>query len=151
MNIGKNPADLKLRVNTPRWLRLSSWFAVAAWALGIIGLSSLSGPEVAKVNIFKVWDKAAHFTAFAVGAVLLALALRWNSAWPWPRIVCVSIAAVSIFGGTDEWHQLYTPHRSGGDLGDWIADTLGAIAGAAATSFIHARYPLKNRTAPHGA
>lgn len=147
----KNRAHLKFRVNTSRWLRLGSWFAVAAWALGIIGLSSLSGPEVAKINIFNVWDKAAHFAAFAVGAVLLALALRWSVAWPWPRIVCVSIAAISIFGATDEWHQLYTPHRSGADLGDWTADTLGAIFGAALTSFIHARYCFKNRPAPLGA
>ena len=136
---------------TPRWLRLASWFAVAAWALGIIGLSSLSGPDVVKLNVFDVWDKAAHFTAFAVGAVLLALALRWNTAWPWPRIICVSIAAISIFGGTDEWHQLYTPKRSGADVGDWIADTLGAIVGAPALAFSHARHQLKNRPAPRGA
>lgn len=103
------------------------------------------------MNVFDIWDKAAHFTAFAVGAVLLALALKWNTAWLWPRIICVSIAAISIFGVTDEWHQLYTPHRSGADVGDWTADTLGAIAGAAVTAFIHARYSLKNRPAPRGA
>lgn len=147
----KNRAHHKLRLNTPRWLRLGSWIAVAAWALGIIGLSSLGGQEIAKINIFDLWDKAAHFAAFAVGAVLLALALRWNTAWSWPRIVCFTIAAISIFGATDEWHQLYTPHRSGADVGDWIADTLGAIAGAAATSFSHARHPHKNRPAPRGA
>jgi VanZ family protein len=147
----KNRAHLKFHVNIPRWLRLGSWFAVAAWALGIVVLSSFSGKDVAKMNLFEVSDKVAHFAAYAVGAVLLALALRWNTAWFWPRIVCVSIAAISIFGATDEWHQLYTPHRSGGDLADWIADTLGAITGAAATSFFHARHQLKNRTAPFGA
>ena len=148
----KNRAHLKHRLNTlPRWLRIGSWIAVAFWALGIFVLSSISGSEIAKMNVFDVWDKAAHFTAFAVGAVLLALALRWNTEWSWPRIVRVTIVAISIFGATDEWHQLYTPHRSGADVGDWTADTLGAIAGAAVTSFIHARYPLKNRTAPHGA
>ena len=147
----KNRAHYKHHLNTPRWLRPASWFAVAAWALGIVALSSLSGPDIGKINVFDVWDKAAHFAAFAVGAVLLALALRWNTAWSWPRIVCVSIAAISLFGGTDEWHQLYTPKRSGADVGDWIADTLGAIAGAAATAFTHARYTLKNRPAPAGA
>ena len=146
----KNRAHHKLHLNTPRWLHLASWFAVAAWALGIIFLSSLSGSDIEKINVLDVWDKAAHFTAFAAGAVLLALALRWNTAWSWPRIACVSIAAISLFGGTDEWHQLYTPHRSGADVGDWIADTLGAIAGAAAT-FFHARHQLKNRPAPAGA
>ena len=147
----KNRAHHKHRLNTPRWLRLASWIAVAAWALGIIGLSSLSGSQIETINVFDVWDKAAHFAAFAVGAVLLALALRWNTAWTWPRIVSVSIAAISIFGGTDEWHQLYTPKRSGADVGDWIADSLGAIAGAAATAFFHARHQHKNRPAPAGA
>ena len=103
------------------------------------------------MNAFEVSDKVAHFAAFAVGAVLLALALRWNTAWSWLRIVLISAVAISLYGATDEWHQLYTPHRSGGDLGDWTADTLGAIAGAAVTAFFHARYCLKNRPAPHGA
>ncbi len=147
----KNRAHLKLRVNKPRWLRFASWFAVAAWALGIFILSSMSGSRIEEMNVLNVWDKAAHFAAFAVGAVLLALALRWNSAWSWPRIVCFSVVVISLYGASDEWHQLYTPHRSGGDLGDWTADTLGAIAGAAAASFFHARHPHKNRTAPAGA
>ena len=103
------------------------------------------------MNTFDVSDKVVHFGAYAVGAVLLALALRWNTAWSWPRIAGVSIAAISLFGATDEWHQLYSPHRSGGDLADWTADALGAIAGAAATAFFHARYQLKNHPAPLGA
>jgi VanZ family protein len=136
------------RVNTPRWLRLGSWFAVAAWALTIIVLSSMSGERIEEINVLHLWDKAAHFAAFAVGGVLLALALRWNTEWDWPRIVLVSIVAVSLFGATDEWHQLYTPKRSGADVRDWFADTLGAIAGAAATSRIYAQYQRKNRPAP---
>ena len=103
------------------------------------------------MNAFDVSDKVAHFVAYAIGAVLLALALRWNTEWSWPRIVCSTIAAISLYGVTDEWHQLYTPHRSGADIGDWTADTLGGIAGAAAAAFSHARYSLKNRPAPHGA
>ena len=103
------------------------------------------------MNAFDVSDKVAHFVAYAVGAVLLTLALRWNTAWSWPRIVWFTIAAISFYGVTDEWHQLYTPHRSGGDLADWTADALGAIAGAVTAAFFHARYFCKNRPAPHGA
>ena len=138
-------------MNTPRWLRLASWFAVAGWALGIFILSSLSGKKIEEMNAFDVSDKVVHFGAYAAGAVLLALALRWNTEWSWPRIVCSTIAAISLYGVTDEWHQLYTPHRSGGDLADWTADTLGALAGALTAAFSHARYFLKNRPAPHGA
>jgi VanZ family protein len=135
-------------VNTPRWLRLGSWFAVAAWACAIIVLSSLSGERIEEINVLHLWDKAAHFAAFAVGGMLLALALRWNTEWLWRRIAIVSIAAISLFGATDEWHQLYTPKRSGADVRDWFADTLGAIVGAAITSQIYAQYQRKNRPAP---
>ena len=141
-------ASQSLRVNIPRWLRLGSWFAVTVWALTIIALSSMSGRTHRGDHVFRLWDKAAHFAAFAVGGVLLALALRWSTEWDWPRIVLVSIGAVSFFGAADEWHQLYTPKRSGADVRDWLADTLGAVAGAAATSRIYAQYQRKNRRAP---
>ena len=111
----------------------------------------MSGKKIEEMNAFAISDKVAHFGAYAVGAIVLALAFRWNTAWSSRRIVWVTIAAVSIFGVTDEWHQLYTPHRSGADLGDWTADTLGAIAGAVTAAFSHARYSLKNRSAPRGA
>lgn len=137
--------------NTPRQLRLASWIAVVGWALGIFILSSFSGKKIEEMNAFELSDKVLHFGAFAVGAVLLTLALRWNTEWSWPRIVIVAAVAISLYGATDEWHQLYTPHRSGGDIADWTADALGAITGAAAAAFSHARYSLKNRPAPHGA
>jgi VanZ family protein len=135
-------------VNKPRWLCLGSWFAVTAWALTILVLSSMSGERIEEINVLHLWDKAAHFAAFAVGGGLLALALRWNTEWDWRRIVLVSIVAVSLFGASDEWHQLYTPKRSGADVRDWFADTLGAIAGAVVTSRIYAQYQRKNRPAP---
>ena len=111
----------------------------------------MSGKKIEEMNAFDVSDKVAHFAAFAVGAVPLALALKWNTKWAWPRIVGVAIAAISLYGVTDEWHQLYTPLRSGADVGDWTADTLGGIAGALVAASSHARYSLKNRPAPHGA
>jgi VanZ family protein len=110
----------------------------------------MSGERIEEINVFHVWDKAAHFAAFAVGAALLALALRWNTEWAWRQIVLVALVAVSLYGATDEWHQLYTPKRSGADLFDWLADTLGAIAGAAVTSGIYAQHQRKNLPAPAG-
>jgi VanZ family protein len=44
-------------------------------------------------------------------------------------IFLITIVAISAFGALDEYHQLSTPGRSGGDLGDWTADTLGAMVG----------------------
>ena len=44
-----------------------------------------------------------------------------------------TLAAVSCFGATDEWHQLFVPGRSC-ELGDWVADSLGGGLGLLAGS-----------------
>jgi VanZ family protein len=91
------------------------------------------------MNIFHVWDKAAHFIAFASGAPAIVCLLRWSTRWSWKRIALTAAAIISFYGASDEYHQLYTPHRSGADVGDWTADTLGGIAGAIGTIFLYGR------------
>lgn len=137
-------------LNQNRLLRMGSCLSVGAWGLLIWVLSSLSGQELAELDPFNVWDKAAHFLAFATGTTLLTVTLRLGTRWSWPRIALLAALAISIFGATDEWHQLYTPHRSGGDLQDWLADTLGAVTAALLTSFVYARYQRKNCPPPAG-
>jgi VanZ family protein len=134
----------------PRWIPAACWLAFFAWAAAIHVLSSLSGADVAKLP-FDIWDKFAHFAAFAVGAALLALALRLSVMWPWKGIAPLAIAVISAYGAFDEWHQQFTPGRRGLDPGDWTADTLGAAAGTLATTFLYARYSRTPRLAPAGA
>ena len=130
------------------WLKSAAWLAVAAWAGGIFWLSSRTGSEINEMNIFDVWDKAAHFSAFLAGAVALGIALRWSTAWTWTRIAIFAALAISLYGASDEYHQLFTPHRSGADVGDWLADTLGAATGALITAFIYARLEKTHRPTP---
>jgi hypothetical protein len=148
-SIVKHPAELNPPVN-PISIRHRSaaWLAVLAWAGGIFWLSSRSGSEIAEMNIFDVWDKAAHFSAFLAGAIALAVALRWSTAWSWTRIAIFTGIVISLYGASDEYHQLFTPRRSGADIGDWVADTLGAAVGALVTTFIHARLERTHRPAP---
>jgi VanZ family protein len=131
--------------------RTVAWIAVALWAAVIFYLSSLTGKDIARLSPFDFWDKAAHFTAYAAGGVVLAAALRWSFAWSWKKLIFVGVLALSLYGVTDEIHQLSTPFRSGGDLGDWIADTLGAIAGVKLFQFCHARFQPARRAASPGA
>lgn len=67
------------------------------------------------------WDKLAHGVWFAVLAALLVWGLG-RRAWPWV------LAAMLLFAGWDEWHQLVLPGRSAG-LDDWMADAIGVLAG----------------------
>lgn len=135
----------------PKWLRILAWSGVVLWAATITVLSSMTPPQLDELAPFKIWDKAAHFSAFFAGAVNLTLALRWSTAWPWKRMVIFTVAALAIFGALDEIHQLSTPHRSGADPFDWTADTLGSVAGALLTAFIYARYFSPPRPAPAAA
>ena len=134
----------------PQWLRKLAWWGVGIWALTIIVLSSMTPVQLDEIP-FKMWDKAEHFIAFCAGAVNLALALCWSTAWPWKRVIIFTAVAISLFGALDEIHQLFTPHRSGADPYDWTADTLGALTGALLTALVYARYFSPPRPAPAGA
>lgn len=104
--------------------------ALLAWACAIVLLSSLSPDELPDVA-FVLWDKINHVIAFAIGGWLAAssLGLARPGDPPVGRIV-LAVIAVAAFGAVDEGIQTFTPGRSGADLTDWIADVIGAAAGA---------------------
>lgn len=109
------------------------WVALFCWACIILFLSSLTPQELPEAA-FLFWDKVNHFVAFAAGGWLAASALRVSR--PQTRATTVLILAVALiaaFGVLDETLQTLTPGRSGGDVDDWLADVLGASAGALLT------------------
>ena len=76
-------------------------------------------------------DKILHFIAYAALAAASGL---WFSKESWlrqsRRNFLISAAVASVYGIVDEFHQYFVPGRTS-DIGDWIADTLGGMAGAA--------------------
>lgn len=116
------------------WLAgLLVWFGTL-WAL-----SSLhsAGPRIDVRHI----DKLMHFGYFLGGGWLFAgWRFRLAPAAPdWRRIFFSTVTAMALVGAIDEWHQTYTPGRSGGDPWDWTADLLGGAAGALALRAVHQR------------
>jgi VanZ family protein len=134
-----------------RWFRILCWLAVIGWAGTIFWLSTRTGQEVEQMNFLRLWDKAAHFIAFAAGGTVIALALRFSTGWSWRWIVLLTALLVSAYGWSDEWHQQFTPGRSAKDVGDWTADTLGGAAGALLTAFIYVKRSRSHRPAPPAA
>ena len=116
------------------------WAATLGWAAAIWVLSSQPSDDLAS-PFFDIphGDKLVHMVAFAVGGLLLASSLRLTTAWEWRWVLVLSVAAVAAFGVLDEWHQLYTPGRSGGDVFDWLADLAGAMVGGFSARPIHGR------------
>jgi VanZ family protein len=102
------------------------WLAVAGWVLVIETLTSWPSPP--SFGAPHGSDKLVHFTMYAALG-FLAMRARWarGASVPWRRLLVV-VGCVSLFGAFDEWHQQFIPSRSM-ELGDWIADTIGGIAG----------------------
>lgn len=124
------------------------WVIFGIWCAGVTILSSIPGGKIDTMK-FVYSDKVAHFGMFFLGAFILTAAIRHSFKWsPWVIIPAVAII-MSLLGFLDEWHQIYTPKRSGADLGDWIADSLGGIAGAIALYACHGFVRLFVRRQPH--
>ncbi len=124
-------------VITPQAMQLPRFFSapwlwrflVLLWFGTLYWLSSQSHlPSPAK---FEGVDKLEHAVFFAAGGMCFVLSLRLAGR---ARGAAVAIVASVLFcgaiGGFDEWHQLHTPGRSGGDVWDWTADMCGGFLGA---------------------
>ena len=95
-------------------------------------------------------DKVAHFGAYAVLGGALAYGGAATGVGPLPLI-----AVGSLYGASDEVHQRFVPGRSP-DPVDWVADTLGALAGVLALTRYFTRRRARaerggNTSAPAGA
>lgn len=113
------------------------WFLLGCWAGTVLWLSSLTPAELPP-SAFVAWDKVNHFLAFAVGGWLAATALQSGREKGSRRgRILSAILIVAVFGALDETRQLFTPGRSGADVYDWIADFLGASAGAMISLLTH--------------
>ena len=99
----------------------SRWGPPLLWAAAIFAVSAQ--PTVPRLPSLLDWDKLQHSAAYAVGGLLIARALG-----PGRRGALLAVALGSLHGVTDEIHQHFVPNRSPDPL-DWIADTLGVLAG----------------------
>lgn len=99
--------------------RRRTWAWLAALAALVIALGSLLPGDELPTNLPN--DKLNHLVGYMGLAALIALSSR--------RFWCSVVLAVG-FGMLIEWAQLYVPGRSGGDLLDITANSLGSLVGA---------------------
>ena len=134
----------------------SAWGAVALWAAFIFFMSAHTGSDLddgsGLVSQVKRWlsalaapvfgpdtdvvSVAAHFSEYVVLGVLLFVAL-WQTRPDARRALLVSaaIGLASLYGASDEFHQLFVPGRLC-DPADWLTDTLGAALGVAVSALV---------------
>ena len=83
--------------------------------------TALFGPDVDVVS------SCAHFCEYTVFGALWVNALRHHM--PLRRAMVLGVACASLYGVTDEFHQLFVEGRMC-DPADWAVDTAGALLGA---------------------
>jgi VanZ family protein len=100
------------------------WWPPIAWAVLILIGTSIPNPQPPPT--FNSADKLVHFVLYGVLGLLLARAAA--PAGNLSNAAAVRLAALCLVGAAvDEWHQQLIPGRSA-ELGDWVADSAGAIA-----------------------
>jgi VanZ family protein len=112
-------------VKSPRtwWLALTVWAGVLWW------LSAQPGSG--HPQQIPHFDKVLHTGYFFLGGILLQLALRFSQPMPGrKRSWCLGLLVAACVGAVDEFHQTFTPMRSGLDPWDWCADLLGGTLAA---------------------
>ena len=108
------------------------WTPVVGYAGLIFSLSSLSHPEeqLPSFLLKGISDKVLHAVEYAMLALLCYRAFRWAAGPVVARqAVVLAIVTASVFGLTDEVHQLFVPLREA-SWQDWLADTVGATLAA---------------------
>ena len=94
----------------------------------LFGLSSLHTLPLPPAG-FSFYDM--HIAAYAGLAVLTARATAGGLGEVSWRAVLAAILISSLYGVSDECHQLFVPGRTF-DVLDMVADTIGSVAGASA-------------------
>lgn len=109
------------------------WGPVALYAGFIFTLSSQSHPDDTLPSFLKeLSDKLLHAIEYGILGALCYRGFRWGATESWRRhAVMLAFAAASAYGLTDEIHQWFVPFRES-SWQDWVADTIGAAAGALA-------------------
>jgi VanZ family protein len=113
------------------------WMPVALYAGVIFFLSNQSHPEehLPSFLLKDVSDKVLHAVEYAVLGGLCYRAFRWGlNGQVAARALIIAIVTASLYGVTDEVHQLFVPFRESSWL-DWLADTVGAVIGALSWQF----------------
>lgn len=97
------------------------------WAVLIFVGSSIPGTEYPEINIFGI-DKVLHFAIYAILCLLTYNAVKHQDLFPRlaRRAMSFSMLLTTLYGLTDELHQLAVPGRLC-DVWDLAADILGCL------------------------
>lgn len=98
------------------------------WALLIFIFSSIPGTEIPR--LFSCQEILFHFFVYAVLGWLIVRAIRnYYPDLHYLRCICLVVALGSAYAVSDEFHQLFVPHRNASLL-DVCVDSIGVVIGS---------------------
>ena len=104
------------------------WMAVVVWTVILWNLSANralpSGPE------FPLKDKVMHCGYFGLGSGCFLIACFGRAKPTLQKLFMAGFLFAALIGAADEYHQTFTPGRSGNDPWDWLADVSGGLLAA---------------------
>ena len=105
---------------------LSLWLPVVIYMAAIFYGSSISDPPVPS----DVPDINLHLVAY-FGLMMVVARAVCGGAWAQltNAALAISWCITVAYGASDEWHQMYVPHRHA-ELRDLAADAIGAFVAA---------------------
>ena len=100
------------------------WVMLFCWAALLFYFSAQPGSgHPQRIPHF---DKVLHFKYFFIGGLALQQALRLSRPSLLPSsYIWIGAILAALVGLSDEYHQTFTPGRSGNDPWDLLADVLG--------------------------
>ena len=117
---------------TPGHNRITSliklWLPLLAWMGFIFYLSSIPGRDIP--SLFPYQDILFHTVIYAILAYFFARALK--NTYPRlvsPKVIYITVIFGVIYGITDEFHQVFVPHRYASGL-DLFIDGVGSFMGS---------------------
>ncbi len=118
------------------------WLILFIIFIGLLIFLSSLPLNMAHTTSFILVDKIIHFVYFMGLSGLLNFYWASEHRTSYLPYGWLSILIIASIGAFDEWLQSYTPGRSGNDLGDLIADCIGAVVGYLIVRLIY-RYTYK--------
>lgn len=118
-----------IRARDPKRYLVWHWLPPALWCAIIFIQSSFATPDT--MPDWPYMDKIGHTGVYALLAFLFARAFHTIESWDGSgaKVFVAGVAAATIYGALDEWHQSFVVVRSA-DLLDLLADFAGAVLGA---------------------
>ncbi len=112
-------------------------YPLAIAILLIIGWLSLGTPPNTNLDTITGIDKVAHICMyFGLSVVIWLEYLKYHDRLNWKKLVLFAILAPILYGGAMEIAQMtLTEHREG-DWLDFLANSIGVLAGALAGYFV---------------